>query len=68
MKIGQTVRLKWDCEYAREDNRHNPSDVTGIIVEIGNDNNDRTRTPDLPVVVDWGGFTNSYKFIHLFEV
>ena len=68
MRIGQTVRLKHDCDYARENNRHNPTEVTGVIVQIGNDNEDRTRTKELPVVVDWGGFTNSYKFIHLYEV
>jgi hypothetical protein len=68
MRIGQKVRLKHDCDYARENNRHNPTEVTGVIVEIGNDNEDRTRTKELPVVVDWGGFTNSYKFIHLYEV
>lgn len=68
MKIGQQVRLKHDCDYARENNRHNPTEVTGVIVQIGNDNEDRTRTKELPVVVDWGGFTNSYKFIHLYEV
>ena len=68
MRIGQEVRLKHDCDYARENNRHNPTEVTGIIVQIGNDNEDRTRTKELPVVVDWGGFTNSYKFIHLYEV
>lgn len=68
MRIGQEVRLKHDCDYARENNRHNPTEVTGVIVEIGNDNEDRTRTKELPVVVDWGGFTNSYKFLHLYEV
>lgn len=68
MRIGQQVRLKHDCDYSRENNRHNPTEVTGVIVEIGNDNEDRTRTKELPVVVDWGGFTNSYKFIHLYEV
>ena len=68
MRIGQEVRLKHDCDYARENNRHNPTEVTGVIVQIGNDNEDRTRTKELPVVVDWGGFTNSYKFIHLYEV
>jgi len=68
INVGQKVRLRQDCEYAKENNRHNPTDVTGVIVEIGNYNQDRTRTKELPVVVDWGGFTNTYKFIHLYEV
>ena len=68
MNVGQKVRLRHDCDFAKENNRHNPTEVTGVIVEIGNYNQDRKRTRDLPVVVDWGGFTNTYKFIHLYEV
>jgi len=68
MLVGQKVRLKEKCEFTREFDRHNPTNKTGVVVEVGNYKNDRTRTPDLPIVVDWGGFTNSYKFINLYEV
>jgi hypothetical protein len=64
MKVGTKVRLK----NIRTEDRHNFTDKEGIIVEIGNESKDKRRTPELPIVVDWGEFTNSYKYSDLYEL
>ncbi len=50
------------------DDRHNPKDKEGTVVEIGNESKDKRRTQELPIVVDWGGFTNSYRYLDLNEL
>jgi hypothetical protein len=68
MRIGQKVRLKETSIFAMEPDRHNPTDKVGVIVEIGNEFQNERRTPGLPVVVSWGKFTNSYRYLDLQEV
>ena len=58
-KIGDFVQLKENCIY---NDQHNPHGIIGKIVLIGNPNNDCKRTVELPIVVDWGGFTNTYGY------
>lgn len=60
LKIGELVKLK--TGFFDETDRHNPTDVLGKVVLIGNPKDDYRRTKDLPIVVDWGGFTNSYGY------
>ena len=68
MRIGQKVKLKEKSIYAMEPDRHNSTDKIGVIVEIGNEFENPKRTPALPVLVNWGGFTNSYRYLDLEEV
>ena len=68
MRIGQKVKLKETSIFAMEIDRHNPTDKVGVIVEIGNEFNNPKSSPGLPVVVNWGKFTNTYRFLDLEEV
>ena len=68
MRIGQKVKLKETSVFAMEIDRHNPTDKVGVIVEIGNEFGNPKRSPGLPVVVDWGKFTNTYRYLDLEEV
>jgi len=65
MKIGQKVKLKETSVFAMEIDKHNPTDKIGVIVEIGNEFQNEKRTSALPVLVSWGKFTNSYRFLDL---
>jgi len=65
MKIGQKVKIKETSVFAMEIEKHNPTDKIGVIVEIGNEFQNPKRTQALPVLVDWGKFTNSYRFLDL---
>jgi hypothetical protein len=68
MKVGQKVKLKETSIFAIEIDKHNPTDKIGVIVEIGNEFQNPKRTQALPVLVDWGKFTNSYRYLDLEEV
>jgi hypothetical protein len=68
MKLGQKVKLKENSIFAMEIDKHNPTDKIGVIVEIGNEFQNPKRTQALPVLVDWGKFTNSYRYLDLEEV
>jgi hypothetical protein len=68
MKLGQKVKLKENSIFAMEIDKHNPTDKIGVIVEIGNEYQNPKRTQALPVLVDWGKFTNSYRYLDLEEV
>jgi hypothetical protein len=68
MKLGQKVKLKETSIFAMEIDRHNPTDKIGVIREIGNEYQNPKRTQALPVLVDWGKFTNSYRYLDLEEV
>jgi hypothetical protein len=65
MKVGQKVKLKQTSVFAMEIDKHNPTDKIGVIVEIGNEFQNPKRTQALPVLVDWGKFTNSYRYLDL---
>ncbi len=65
MKIRQKVKLKETSVFAMEIDKHNPTDKIGVIVEIGNEFQNPKRTQALPVLVDWGKFTNSYRYLDL---
>jgi hypothetical protein len=65
MKVGQKVKLKETSVFAIEIDKHNPTDKIGVIVEIGNEFQNPKRTQALPVLVDWGKFTNSYRYLDL---
>jgi len=65
MKVGQKVKIKETSIFAIEKDRHNPTDKVGVIREIGNELEDPRRSPSLPIVVDWGNFTNSYRYLDL---
>ena len=65
MKLGQKVKLKETSIFAMEIDRHNPTDKIGVIVEIGNEFQNPKRTQALPVLVDWGKFTNTYLYLDL---
>ena len=66
MQVGSKVRLRETSIFVALEDRHNPRDKYGYVVEIGNESKDKRRTQELPVVVDWGGFTNSYRYIDLY--
>lgn len=51
MTKGTKVVLSESSLYYKEDDRHNPKDTIGIIKEISG----------FRIIVDWGGFTNSYS-------
>ena len=68
MKVGSKVRLRETSIFAALEDRHNPRDKYGTVVETGNESKDKRRTQELPVVVDWGGFTNSYRYNDLYEL
>jgi hypothetical protein len=65
MKIGQKVKIKETSVFAMEIDKYNPTDKIGVIVEIGNEFQNEKRTPGLPVLVSWGKFTNTYRFLDL---
>ena len=65
MKIGQKVKIKETSVFAMEIDKHNPTDKIGVIVEIGNEFQNEKRTQALPVLVDWGKFTNTYRYLDL---
>ena len=65
MRIGQKVKLKETSVFAMEIDKHNPTDKIGVIVEIGNEFQNPKRTLALPVLVSWGKFTNSYRYLDL---
>jgi hypothetical protein len=65
MKVGQKVKLKETSVFAMEIDKHNPTDKIGVIVEIGNEFQNPKRTQALPVLVDWGKFTNTYRYLDL---
>jgi hypothetical protein len=65
MKIGQKVKLKETSVFAMEIDKHNPTDKIGVIVEIGNEFQNPKRTAALPVLVSWGKFTNTYRYLDL---
>jgi hypothetical protein len=65
MKIGQKVKLKETSVFAMEIDKHNPTDKIGVIVEIGNEFQNPKRTQALPVLVSWGKFTNTYRYLDL---
>lgn len=65
MRIGQKVKLKETSVFAMEIDRHNPTDKIGVIVEKGNEFQNPKRTSTLPVLVSWGKFTNSYRYLDL---
>jgi hypothetical protein len=65
MRIGQKVKLKETSVFAMEIDKHNPTDKIGVIVEKGNEFQNPKRTPALPVLVSWGKFTNSYRYLDL---
>jgi hypothetical protein len=65
MRIGQKVKLKETSVFAMEIDKHNPTDKIGVIVEIGNEFQNPKRTQALPVLVDWGKFTNTYRYLDL---
>jgi hypothetical protein len=65
MRIGQKVKLKETSIYAMEIDRHNPTDKIGVIVEKGNEFQNPKRNSTLPVLVSWGKFTNSYRYLDL---
>lgn len=68
MRIGQKVKLKETSIFAMEIDRHNPTDKIGVIREIGNELENPRRTLGLPIVVDWGKFTNTYRYLDLEEI
>jgi len=68
MEVGIKVRLRETSIFVALDDRHNPKDKEGTVVEIGNESKDKRRTQELPIVVDWGGFTNSYRYLDLNEL
>ena len=65
MRIGQKVKLKETSIFAIEIDKHNPTDKIGVIVEIGNEFQNPKRNSTLPVLVSWGKFTNSYRYLDL---
>jgi len=68
MEVGTKVRLRETSIFVQLEDRHNPKDKEGTVVEIGNESKDKRRTQELPIVVDWGGFTNSYRYLDLNEL
>lgn len=52
MTKGTQVKLSEISQYYKEDDRHNPKDTIGVI---------KTYESSSRVIVDWGGFTNSYS-------
>lgn len=52
MKNGTQVKLSETSIYYKEDDRHNPKDTIGVI---------KNYKSSSYIVVDWGGFTNSYS-------
>lgn len=62
MEAGTFVTLRESSVYATNVDRHNPVNVIGVVVSTDIPWNDNKRTNDLPVLVNWGNFTNTYKF------
>jgi hypothetical protein len=68
MEVGKLVKLRETSIFVQLEDRHNPRDKEGTVIEIGNELKDKRRTLELPIVVDWGGFTNSYRYLDLYEI
>jgi hypothetical protein len=49
---GTQVKLSETSLYYKEDDRHNPKDTIGVVKEYQSSSR---------IIVDWGGFTNSYS-------
>lgn len=58
MKKGTKVRIAEESIY-NDGDRHNPIDKIGKVHEYISDSR---------IIVDWGGFTNSYRLRDLIEV
>ena len=52
MTKGTQVKLAETSLYYKEEDRHNPKDTIGTV---------KTYESSSRVIVDWGGFTNSYS-------
>ena len=52
MTKGTQVKLAETSQYYKEDDRHNPKDTIGVV---------KAYESSSRVIVDWGGFTNSYS-------
>jgi len=49
---GTQVKLSETSQYYKEDDRHNPKDTIGVV---------KAYESSSRIIVDWGGFTNSYS-------
>jgi hypothetical protein len=61
MRVGQIVKIKETSIFAMEVDRHNPTHRQGTIIEIGNETQNTKRSPEYPILVSWGDFTNTYR-------
>lgn len=61
MVVGDYVMLREWSVYATGTDRHNPLGVIGVVLSMEVLWNNKKRTKDLPVLVHWGTFKNSYK-------
>jgi hypothetical protein len=52
MKKGTQVKLSETSLYYKEEDRHNPKNTIGVV---------KAYESSSRVIVDWGGFTNSYS-------
>ena len=59
MKKGTQVKLAETSLYYKEDDRHNPKNTIGVV---------KTYESSSRIIVDWGGFTNSYSQKDLQEI
>jgi hypothetical protein len=59
MKKGTQVKLSETSLYYKEDDRHNPKNTIGVV---------KTYESSSRIIVDWGGFTNSYSQKDLQEI
>lgn len=58
MRNGTQVKLSETSPYYREEDRHNPKDTIGVVKNMSNGK----------IIVDWGGFTNSYSKNDLYKI
>jgi len=65
--VGNFIKLKKTSIYYDNvsPDKHNPINKIGVVIEIGNPTSDMKRTNDLPILVNWGNFTNTYKYVDL---
>ena len=59
MTKGTKVKLSETSLYYKEEDRHNPKDTIGVVKEYQSSSR---------IIVDWGGFTNSYSLKDLQSV
>jgi len=59
MKKGTQVKLSETSLYYKEDDRHNPKNTIGVV---------KAYESSSRVIVNWGGFTNSYSKKDLEEI